>query len=130
MEKFREALKHSDIVKVVLTGVGETIFSSEEVSKYIEELERLAEIGKATEKAYSKGAFLIYDVDENYDGTIERYNCDETIEELLMWLESRVHKGADEVFLYGADRDRAFQSIKMSYDTGKRLQKLHNRICI
>ena len=86
MEKFREALKHSDTVFTVLTGVGETIFSSEEVSKYIEELERLARIGEATEKAYSKGAFLIYDVAENYDGTIERYNCDETIEELLGWL--------------------------------------------
>ena len=88
MEKFKEALKHSDIVKVVLTGVGETIFLSEEVSKYIEELERLARIGEATEKAYSKGAFLAYDVVENYDGTIERYNCDETIEELLGWLGS------------------------------------------
>ena len=60
---------------------------SEEVSKYIEELERLAKIGRATEKAYSNGAFLAYDVAENYDGTIERYNCDETIEELLEWLE-------------------------------------------
>ena len=84
MEKFREALKHSDIVKVVLTGVGETIFSSEEVSKYIEELERLAEIGKATERALKHG-FFVYDVVEN-NGTIERYNCDETIEELLGWL--------------------------------------------
>ena len=88
MEKFKEALKHSDTVFTVLTGIGETVFSSEEVSKYIEELERLARIGEATEKAYSKGAFLIYDVAENYDGTIERYNCDETIEELLVWLES------------------------------------------
>ena len=88
MEKFREVLKHSDTVKAVLTGVGETIFSSEEVSKYIEELERLAEIGKATEKAYSNGAFLIYDVVENDDGTIEKYNYDETIEELLGWLGS------------------------------------------
>ena len=88
MEKFKEALKHSDIVKVVLTGVRETFFSTEEVSKYIDELERLAMIGEATEKAYSKGAFLIYDVVENDDGTIERYNYDETIEELLGWLES------------------------------------------
>ena len=86
MEKFREALKHSDTVFIVLTGVGETIFLSEEVSKYIDELERLARIGRATEKAYSNGAFLIYDVVENYDGTIERYNYDETIEELLVWL--------------------------------------------
>ena len=88
MEKFKETLKHSDIVKVVLTGVGETFFSTEEVSKYIDELERLAMIGEATEKAYSKGAFLIYDVVENDDGTIDRYNCDENIEELLVWLES------------------------------------------
>ena len=87
MEKFKEALKHSDIVKVALTGVGETVFASEEVSKYIEELERLAKIGRATEKAYSEGAFLIYDVVENDDGTIERYNYDETIEELLGWLD-------------------------------------------
>ena len=86
MEKFRKVLKGSDTVKVVLTGIGETIFASEEVSKYIEELERLARIGEATEKAYSKGAFLVYDVAENHDGTIERYNCDETIEELLEWL--------------------------------------------
>lgn len=87
MEKFREALKHSDTVLTVLTGVGETVFLSEEVSKCIKELERLAKIGRATEKAYSKGAFLIYDVVENDDGTIERYNCDETIEDLLGWLE-------------------------------------------
>ena len=88
MEEFRKALKGSDTVKVVLTGIGETCFSSEEISNYIEELERLARIGEATEKAYSKGAFLIYDVVENDDGTIERYNCDENIEELLVWLES------------------------------------------
>ena len=93
MEKFREALKHSDTVFTVLTGVGETVFLSEEVSKYIEELERLARIGEATEKAYSKGAFLVYDVVENYDGTIERYDHDETIEELLGWLGSAGSEG-------------------------------------
>ena len=49
-------------------------------------LEYLLNLGRATEKAYSKGAFLIYDVVENYDGAIERYNYDETIEELLGWL--------------------------------------------
>ena len=87
MEKFKEALQNCDTVKVILTGVGETCFSTGGISKCIEELERLAEIGKATEKAYSNGAFLIYDVAENYDGPIERYNCDETIEELLVWLE-------------------------------------------
>ena len=59
---------------------------SEEIESEISELERLAKIGRATEKAYSNGAFLIYDVVENDDGTIERYNYDETIEELLWWL--------------------------------------------
>ena len=59
-----------------------------EAVELIRELERLARIGEATEKAYSKGAFLIYDVVENDDGTIERHNYDETIEELLGWLES------------------------------------------
>jgi predicted house-cleaning NTP pyrophosphatase (Maf/HAM1 superfamily) len=88
MEKFKEALKHSDIVKVVLTGVGETRFSSEEVSKYIEELERLAKIGKAIEKAYSKGAILIYDIEEDYIGSVIQYNYDETIDDILIWLES------------------------------------------
>ena len=87
MEKLREALKHSDTVFTVLTGVGESDFSAEKISEYIEELERLARIGEATEKAYSNGAFLIYDVVENDNGTIERYNCDETIEELLVWSE-------------------------------------------
>ena len=58
-----------------------------EAVELIKELERLARIGKATEKAYFNGAFLIYDVVENYDGAIESYNCDETIEELLGWLE-------------------------------------------
>ena len=86
MEKFKEALQNCDTVKVILTGVGETEFSTKELYESIQELERLAEIGKATEKAYSKGAFLIYDVVENDDGTIERYNYDETIEELLGWL--------------------------------------------
>ena len=61
---------------------------SEEMESEISELERLAKIGRATEKAYSKGAFLIYDVVESCDGTIERYNFDETIEELLLWLNS------------------------------------------
>lgn len=60
---------------------------AKEAVELIRELERLARIGEATEKAYSKGAFLIYDVAENYDGTIERYNHDATIEELLAWLE-------------------------------------------
>lgn len=53
----------------------------------LQELERLAKIGRATERAYSNGAFLIYDVVENHDGSIERYNYDGTIEEILLWLE-------------------------------------------
>lgn len=73
MEKFREALKHSDIVKVVLTGVGETRFSSEEISKYIEELERLAEIGKAKEE----GVEVIWDDEDMYCGNCDNYVYDD-----------------------------------------------------
>ncbi len=77
-----ECIGHSEICDLMLIMHGE-----------LSALERLAKIGKATEKAYSKGAFLIYDVAENYDGTIERYNHDETIEELLGWLGSTESEG-------------------------------------
>ena len=60
MEKFKEALQNCDTVKVILTGVGETQFATNEIFKSLLELERLAEIGKATEFAYKKG-FLIHD---------------------------------------------------------------------
>ena len=86
MEKLKEALKHSDIVKVVLTGVGETVFSSEEVSKYIEELERLAMIGEATEKALKYG-FFVYDARYDFDGHITDFNHDDTVEDLFQWLD-------------------------------------------
>ena len=69
MEKFKEALKHSDIVKVVLTGVGETCFSTEGISKCIEELERLAEIGKAKEE----GVEVIWDDEDMYCGSCDNY---------------------------------------------------------
>ena len=49
------------------------------------ELERLAEIGRATEKAYSKGAFLIYDVVEDSQQNIISYNSDKDIEDLIDW---------------------------------------------
>ena len=73
MEKFKEALKHSDIVKVVLTGVGETVFSSDEVSKYIEELERFVEIGKAKEE----GVEVIWDDGDTYCGSCDNYVYDD-----------------------------------------------------
>ena len=86
MEKFKEVQKYSDTVKAVLTGVGETIFSSEEVSKYIEELEQLAKIGRATEKALKYG-FFVYDEIYDFDGHIADFNHDDTVEELLQWLD-------------------------------------------
>lgn len=82
MEKFREALKHSDTVKAVLTGVGQTIFLSEEVSKYIDELERLARIGRATEKAFERQEYCIASYKGNHLRAIK------TIEELLALKES------------------------------------------
>ena len=81
MEKFREALKHSDTVKAVLTGIGETIFLSEEVSKYIEELERLTKIGEATEKAFMQEAPEL-----TFEPITKIYI--RSIEELLEWAES------------------------------------------
>ena len=59
----------------------------EEIETELTELERLAEIGQATEIAYSKGAMLIYDICENYEGEIYSYNSDADIGELLEWLE-------------------------------------------
>lgn len=73
MEKFREALKHSDTVFTVLTGVGETIFLSEEISNYIEELERLAKIGKAKEK----GVEVVWDDEDMYCGNCGHYVYDD-----------------------------------------------------
>lgn len=55
MEDFKKALKNCDTVKVLLTGVGESEFSTKEVYEYIRELERAAEIGRATEKAFEEG---------------------------------------------------------------------------
>ena len=86
MEKFKEVLKHSDIVKVVLTGVGETCFSTGDISKCIEELERLAMIGEATEKALKYG-FFVYDARYDFDGHITDFNHDDTVEDLLQWLD-------------------------------------------
>ena len=84
MEKFREALKHSDTVLTVLTGVGEMCFSSEEISNYIDELERLAEIGRATEKAFEKQTVLLIHY-RLWDGSYEGEYEFEEIEELLEW---------------------------------------------
>lgn len=50
----------------------------------ITELERLAEIGRAAEKALQHGYF-IYDIVETWEGKLLTYNKDETIEELLKW---------------------------------------------
>lgn len=80
----------ADKTRIILDCVPNYISSAmgglDKAREELDELERLARIGKATGKAYFNGAFLIYDVVENDDGTIERHNCDETIEELLGWL--------------------------------------------
>lgn len=90
MEKFKEALKHSDIVKVVLTGVGETCFSTGGISKCIEELERLANIGLAIEKVFEeKGIISLPDKTpmNQTRGVIGGVDL-EDIEQLLIWAES------------------------------------------
>ena len=84
MEKFKEALKHSDIVKVVLTGVGETCYSTEGISKCIEELERLARIGRAVEQATRAEIAWIYIESINKC----TYPSEEEVQLLLEWAES------------------------------------------
>ena len=61
MEKFKEALQNCDTVKVILTGVGETEFSTKELYESIQELERLAEIGKAVVAATFEGVAWVTD---------------------------------------------------------------------
>jgi hypothetical protein len=43
------------------------------------------ELGKAVESAYNKGAFLIYDVVEDYQQNIISYNSDSDLDDLLEW---------------------------------------------
>ena len=69
--------------------------------KEVNELERIAteyeadkhyiELGKAVEKAYNKGAFIIYDVVEDYNQNIISYNSDSDLEDLLEWAEGRTN---------------------------------------
>ena len=60
MKEFKEALQGCDTIKVILTGVGETEFSTKELYESIQELERLAEIGKAVERATKMGTAWVY----------------------------------------------------------------------
>lgn len=60
MEKFKEALQNCDTVKVILTGVGETEFSTKELYESIQELEIFAEIGKALERATKIGTVWVF----------------------------------------------------------------------
>ena len=62
MDKFIDALRHSDITKVQLTSKAEIEFSSEEIIDYIDEIERLAKIGMATIDAFD--LFSMGTVDE------------------------------------------------------------------
>ena len=52
----------------------------------IMELERLAEIGRATEIALNHG-FFVYENIYNFEGHITDFNHDDTVEELLQWLD-------------------------------------------
>lgn len=81
MEKFKEALQNCDIVKVILTGVGETEFSTKELYESIQELERLAEIGKALERATKIGTAWVFV--ESIGECI--YPSEEEIQSLVLW---------------------------------------------
>ena len=52
----------------------------------IQELERLAKIGKATEIALKHG-FFVYDERYDFDGRITDFNHDDTVDDLLQWLD-------------------------------------------
>ena len=81
MEKFKEALQNCDTVKVILTGVGETEFSTKELYESIQELERLAEIGKALERATKIGTAWVF-VESIGECT---YPSEEEIQSLVLW---------------------------------------------
>ena len=81
MEKFKEALQNCDTVKVILTGVGETEFSTKELYESIQELERLAEIGKALERATKIGTAWVF-VESIGEST---YPSEEEIQSLVLW---------------------------------------------
>lgn len=52
----------------------------------LRELERLANIGKATEIALNHG-FFVYENIYDFEGHITDFNHDDTVEELLQWLD-------------------------------------------
>ena len=81
MLEFKEALQNCDIVKVILTGVGETEFSTKELYESIQELERLAEIGKALERATKIGTAWVF-VESIGECT---YPSEEEIQSLVLW---------------------------------------------
>lgn len=57
-----------------------------ETEEDFKRLERLLNLGKAVEKALKHG-FFIYDTVTNFDGNVTDFNHDDTVEELLQWLE-------------------------------------------
>ena len=81
MEKFKEALQNCDTVKVILTGVGETEFSTKELYESIQEIERLAEIGKAVVAATFEGVAWVTD---DSTGTCN-YPSEEDVQSLVLW---------------------------------------------
>ena len=91
MSKLKELihiLRQHSTVTFTLHGLGESIFECSYFDKAVAELDQLeadAELGRAVRKAYSKGAFLIYDIVEDGCQNIINYNSDSDLEELLEW---------------------------------------------
>ena len=81
MEKFKEALQNCDTVKVILTGVGEKQFETKEIFESLLELEKLAEIGKALERATKIGTAWVF-VESIGECT---YPSEEEIQSLVLW---------------------------------------------
>lgn len=79
MEKFKEALQNCDTVKVILTGVGETQYATNEIFKSLLELERLAsyqvpKIVKAELYISTRCPRCKYDLSEHIDDGYHKVN--------------------------------------------------------
>lgn len=78
-EEMKSLFKNHDTVRFVVSGIGETVLATYLFKDAIAELERLAEIGRATEKAFDY--FSMGQPSE--EGTIEFDVL--SVEDLLEW---------------------------------------------
>ena len=66
--------KMHNVVTFTLTGLGETIMNTEQFEDVLNEIDRLVEIGRATEQWFKEGHIMEYGYNEIY-----------TVNDLLDW---------------------------------------------